>query len=188
MDRSMARRRRKLTYEDYVLIPDDGRRHEIIDGEHFVTPSLVTRHQAILRNLLLELGPEVRERGLGQLHLAPLDVILSESDVVQPDLLFVRRERQAIIGDWVRGAPDLAVEILSPGTRRRDDTVKRSLYESHGVSEYWIVDPKAEAVEVCRLADGEYARPERLLAQRGDTLASPLLGGIRLELRRVFRS
>ena len=188
MDRPTAQEPPKLTYEDYVLLPDDGRRHELIDGEHFVTPSPAARHQAILQNLLLELGPPIRELGLGQLHLAPLDVILSEVDVVQPDLLFVRREREAIVGDWVRGAPDLAAEILSPSTRHQDETEKRDLYERHGVAEYWIVDPKAESIEVRRLAGGAYGRPELLLASAGDTLTTPLFGDVRLELRRVFRA
>ena len=188
MEQPTAQERRKLTYEDYVLIPDDGMRHELIDGEHFVTPAPVTRHQAILKNLVVELEPRVRRRELGHLHLAPLDVILSEVDVVQPDLVFVSKARDSILGDWVRGAPDLAVEILSPGTRRRDETLKRHLYERHGVAEYWIVDPEAESIAVFRLTDGRYGRPERLLLRRGDALVSPLLGGIRLELRQVFRA
>lgn len=186
MDRPTAQPPPKLTYEDYVLFPDDGRRHELVDGEHLVTPSPVARHQAILQNLFLELGPRVRELGLGRLLLAPLDVILSDVDVVQPDLLFVSKAREAIVGDWVRGAPDLTVEILSPGTRHQDETLKRDLYERHGVAEYWIVDPRAKSIKVYRLERGEYGRPEHLLASRGDTIVSPVLGDLRLELQRVF--
>lgn len=186
MERPTAHPRRKLTWDDYVLMPDDGMRHELIDGEHFVTPAPVTRHQAILQNLHLELAPPVRERNLGQVYLAPVDVILSEVDVVQPDLLFVTRARESIIRDQVRGAPDLVVEILSPGTRRRDESLKRHLYERHGVTEYWIVDPEAESIARHRLADGAYGPPERLVARRGDRLASPLLGDVRIDLRRLF--
>lgn len=182
----MAMERQKLTHEDFLLFPDDGKRHELIDGEHFVTPSPVVRHQTILQNLYLELGPWVRERELGQLFVAPLDVILSNVDVVEPDLLFVRKGREEILDDWVRGAPDLVVEVLSPSTRGRDETLKRDLYARHGVSEYWLVDPEAETVKIYRLGEGAYGRPDLLLAAEGDEISSPLFGELRVPLARVF--
>ncbi len=182
----MAMERQKLTHEDFLLFPDDGKRHELIDGEHFVTPSPVLRHQAILQNLFLELGPRVRERELGHLFVAPLDVILSNVDVVEPDLLFVRKGREEILDDWVRGAPDLVVEILSPSTRGRDETLKRDLYERHGVGEYWLVDPVAETIKAYRLEGDAYGSPELLLASEGDAISSPLFGELRLALAKVF--
>jgi len=188
MERSMATPARKLTYEDHVLFPDDGKLHEIIDGEHFVTAAPVARHQAVLRDLAFELLSQIRERDLGELFFAPLDVILSDVDVVEPDLLFVRREREEIIDDSVRGAPDLVVEILSPSTRGRDERLKRDLYERFGVGEYWVVDPDAETVKVYRLEGGAYGRPELLIAERGDTLSSPLFGELEVPLERVFRT
>ena len=182
----MATPAKKLTWDDYLLFPDDGKRHELIDGVHYVTASPVLRHQAILGNLHLLLGPLVRERELGQVYFAPLDVILSDVDVVEPDLLFVRSERAEIIEQWVRGAPDLVVEILSPSTRRRDERLKRDLYERRGVDEYWIVDPEAETVKVYHLVDGAYGRPELFLAERDDGVTSPLFGDFVVPLREVF--
>jgi Uma2 family endonuclease len=145
--RTMATGTTKLTHADYLLIPDDGMRHELIAGEHFVTPSPSLRHQTVSRNLVRFLDAFVRERRLGEVFFAPLDVILSDFDVVEPDLIFVRQERREILQDWVRGVPDLLVEILSPSNRRHDEVRKRDLYEERGVEEYWIVDPEVECVE-----------------------------------------
>ena len=186
VDSTVPETRVKLTHADYLLFPDDGKRHELIDGEHFVTPSPRVKHQAVLQNLHLELAPFVRENRLGQLFVAPLDVILSEVDVVEPDLLFVSNERREIVQDWIRGTPDLVIEILSPGSRRKDEILKRQLYERHGVSEYWLVDPEAETVKLYRLRDGVYGRPRLLQAQHRDRLSTPLLPGLELPLARIF--
>jgi Uma2 family endonuclease len=183
----MATSAKKLTHADFLLFPDDGKRHELIDGEHYVTASPVRRHQDVLRNLFLELGPVVRDQALGELYFAPLDVILSDIDVVEPDLLFVSNDRRGILQDWVRGAPDLVVEVLSPSTRGRDERLKRDLYESKGVEEYWVVDPEAETIKVYRAGDGGYGRPELLVSDRGDAVSSPLFGDLRLSLDAVFR-
>lgn len=187
MERPVATPAKKLTHTDFLLFPDDGKRHELIDGEHYVGPSPVRRHQAILRNLFLELGPFVRDCGLGEIYFAPLDVILSDIDVVAPDLLFVSNERREILQDWVRGAPDLVVEILSPSTRSRDERLKRDLYERKGVEEYWVVDPEAETIKLYRADGGGYGRPDLLARDRGDSVSSPLLSDLRLSLDAVFR-
>src|SRR5262245_49824527 len=110
----------KLTHDDFLLFPDDGLRHELIDGEHYVTPSPVRRHQRIVGNIFLLLRTHLESHPFGEVILSPLDVILSKHDVVEPDLLYVSKDRRgAILKDWARGAPDLVVEIGSPGTRRR---------------------------------------------------------------------
>ena len=112
----------KFTYEDYILFPEDGLRHEIIDGEREVTPSPLTRHQRIVANLFRVLDPFIRERKLGEAFLAPFDVILSNLDIVVPDLLFVSGSRSKIITEKnLQGAPDLIVEVLSDGTRKTDE-------------------------------------------------------------------
>jgi Uma2 family endonuclease len=111
----------KLTYDDYATFPDDGLRHELIDGVHVVTPSRNLRHQVISGHLYASLHDHLRVHPVGRVFFAPLDVILSTYDVVQPDLLNVSNERGAILQDWVRGAPDLVVEIVSPGSRRVDE-------------------------------------------------------------------
>ena len=177
----------KFTYEDYELFPDDGRRHELIDGEHYVTPSPFAKHQKIVVNFTLLLGPPIKERKLGELFVAPFDVVLSDLDVVQPDLLFVSAERAEIVTEkHLRGAPDLAVEVLSESTRRTDEIVKRKLYERFGVSEYWVVDPVLESVKVYRLEDGAFRRTAELTAEAGDTLESHLFPGLVIPLAEIF--
>ena len=189
MGSGMASGATKLTYEDFVLFPDDGKRHELIDGEHFVNPSPNRRHQAVLRRLTVLLEPLVRSGGLGEVFFAPFDVVFTRHDVVEPDLLFVSSARSAILTDAnVQGAPDLVVEVLSPASRRQDEVLKRDLYERGGVAEYWIVDPEAETVKVFRrLAEGgRFGRPLLLTLHEGDALASPLLPGIELRLSALF--
>ena len=119
---------------------------------------------------------------------APFDVIFSDYDVVEPDILYVSRERaeQIQTAPWVRGAPDLVVEIGSPSTRRRDETIKRRLYERFGVVEYWIVDPEIDAVKVFRVVDGRYTRAVELLLENDDVLTTPLLPGLNLRLSKIF--
>jgi Uma2 family endonuclease len=180
--------RTKLTYEDLLLFPDDGKRHELIDGEHFVTPSPSSAHQLIVGNIYYALREHLKVRPTGVVMLAPFDIVLSEVDVVEPDLMFFTRERFAdVVGEkYARGAPGLAVEVLSPGTRRTDETLKRRLYERNGVGEYWVVDPEIETVKVYRLKGDAYERERELALEHGDALTSPLFPGLALPLRDVF--
>ena len=132
----------KLTYEDYVLLPEDGKRHEIIDGVHFVTAAPFLRHQRIVVQLTIRLGGFLQEHRLGELFVAPTDVILSTHDIVQPDLFFVSNARAPILTEKnVQGAPDLVIEVISKGSRRLDEVLKRRAYERFGALEYWIFDP-----------------------------------------------
>jgi Uma2 family endonuclease len=178
----------KLTYDDFLLFPDDGQRHELIDGEHHVTPSPNLRHQDILGRLYLLISNWLAEHPVGRVYFAPMDVILSTHDVVEPDLLYVSNERAGTLltGQWVTGAPDLVVEVASPGTRKRDETIKRRVYEEHGVVEYWIVDPEIDVIRVYTRADDRFGRPVELAAERGDVLRTPLLAGLEIPLARVF--
>jgi Uma2 family endonuclease len=178
----------KLTYDDYLLLPDDGRRHELIDGEHYVTPSPVPRHQEIALNLAVMIRNGLASNPVGRVYVAPLDVVFSEFDVVEPDLLFVASARvgEVLTDRHVRGAPDLVVEIGSPGTRKRDETVKRRLYERFGVSEYWVIDPELETVRVFRRAGEGYTKAAELRCEDDDTLTTPLMPGIELPLVAIF--
>ncbi len=139
----------KLTYDDFVLFPDDGQRHELIDGEHYVTPSPATKHRRVLGYLHLLIGNYLEVHPIGQVFLAPFDIVLSRFDVVEPDLLYMSSARaQEILTDQhVRGTPELVVEIASPGTRRRDEGIKRRLYERSGVSDTgsWMQTPRPSA-------------------------------------------
>jgi Uma2 family endonuclease len=177
----------KLTYDEFVLFPDDGKRHELIDGEHYVTPSPILKHQAISRNLLATIGQFLRRNPIGKVYGAPLDVVFSHFDVVEPDLLYVSTTRREILtAKNVQGAPDLVVEIGSPSTRRRDEKLKHQLYERFQVTEYWVVDPDVDVVRVYRLQDGTYARAQELSLDHGDVLTTTLLSGLELPLSEIF--
>ncbi len=177
----------KLTYEDYLHFPQDGRRHEILDGEHFVVPAPTLRHQSVVSNLHLALGLFVRANRLGRVWMAPVDVVLSDVDILQPDLVFVAESHGDLLaGTHIQGAPDLVVEVLSPSTRRTDLVTKRHLYEKHGVTEYWIVDPEIETVETFRLTQDGFRREAQLALEGDDGLESPLFPGLVLELREIF--
>ncbi len=180
----------RLTYEDFVRIPDDGMRHEIIDGVHYVTPSPNRRHQEMVMRLSLSLGNFLEDRpDRGQVFLAPFDVVFTFHDVVEPDLVFVAPDQLDILTDKnIQGTPALVIEILSPSTRRRDQHIKRTLYERTGVREYWLIDPELNTVTVFRRAgDGSFPRASELTAAGRDTLETPLLPGWSLALSRLFR-
>jgi Uma2 family endonuclease len=130
------------TYEDLLEIPDDRFRYEIIDGDLVVTPSPLFVHQVVSRNLFRVLDRHVLEKDLGEVVYAPYDVIFDDLNVLEPDILFVSKERSAIISPrGINGPPDLAVEVLSKGTRRRDLVVKREVCRRFRVPHYWTLDP-----------------------------------------------
>lgn len=177
----------KFTYEDYLLFPEDGRRHELIDGEHYMTPAPSTRHQKVSINLSTLLMNFLKKNRVGVVYAAPTDVLLSDIDVVEPDILFVSAERGHIITEsCIKGAPDLIAEILSEKTRRADEVIKRKLYERYGVKEYWIVDPELEMMKVYRLTAQGYVRAHELTLEDGDTLTTPLLPGLQIPLSDIF--
>jgi Uma2 family endonuclease len=181
-----AVRHRQLTAADLasIVTEREGDRVELIDGVAYVTPAPRPSHQFIAQNLNRLLDRHIQAGKLGRLAAAPLDVRLSDHDVVQPDLIFIARERLAIIGDVaIEGAPDLVVEVLSPGTRERDLGAKRDLYARAGVREYWLVDPPARTIEILSLEGGAYVPvpPDAAgLAQ------SALLPGLTFDAEAVF--
>ena len=176
----------KLTYQDYAKTPE-GEIWELIDGEQFIPPTPGTAHASVKVRLGSLLHEFVKARGLGQVYPAPFDVVLSDLDVVQPDLLFISNERAEIVTRAnVQGAPDLVVEIRSPSTANRDWSIKRDLYAKYGVKEYWVVDPDERRVWVMLLGDdgleeaGSYGT--------GDILTSPTLVGLSIDLDDIFRT
>lgn len=178
-------RRSKLTYADYLKLPDDGLRHEIIDGRHYVTPSPATRHQRISLRLSYLIQAYLETHPVGELFTAPFDVLLSNHDIVEPDLLFLSAGRAHLLTSKnLQGPPDLVVEILSPGTRRRDQGLKRNRYERLGVEEYWLIDPDQDSVVVHRRVTSGFEEVTRF--SRSDLLTTPLLPGLELVLARVF--
>jgi Uma2 family endonuclease len=180
----------RLTYDDFVLFPDDGKRHEIIDGVHYVTPSPNMRHQELVGRLHFAIELHLRAHPtMGRVFLSPFDVVFSNFDVVEPDLLFIAADQLAILTEKnVQGSPALVIEILSPSTRKRDEQIKRRLFERAGVREYWLVDPDRDQIKVFRrTSDGEFARVAELTATSADILITPLLPGFSLPLIELFK-
>lgn len=179
----------KLTYDDFILFPDDGKRHELIDGEHYVTPSPSTKHQRVSGNFHLLIAAWLEIHPIGQVFYAPYDVVFSDFDVVEPDLLYLSNERAAEVLTplHAKGVPELVVEIASEGTRKRDETIKRRLYERSGVSEYWVVDPELDVVRVYRRAAEGFGRAVELSREAGDVLTTSLIPGLEMPLARIFR-
>jgi Uma2 family endonuclease len=149
----------KLTYEYYACIPNDGKRHEIIDGEHYVNPAPNLTHQTLSRRIQFQLYTQIELANRGVVFNAPVDVQLSEFDIVQPDLVVVLARNKGILTDpKIDGVPDLVIEILSPTNPQHDRNLKKQLYLRGGVPEYWIVDPMNEAIEQYVLSEGKYVR------------------------------
>ena len=158
----MSGERAVLTYRDYEALPADGRRYELHDGELSVTPAPGTRHQRAIGAMYVLLRAHVNDRRLGEVFLSPVDCILSDVTVVQPDLVYLDPTRARLVSErGIEGPPTLAVEILSPSTTTIDRSRKGRLYADHGIPYYWIVDSEAGAIEAYGLAEGHYTLPAR---------------------------
>jgi Uma2 family endonuclease len=177
----------RYTVEDYWLFPEDNVRREIIDGELHVTPNPVRKHEMAAGSVHKHLRSFLEKNPLGTVYSAPFSVVLSDTDIVEPDLVFVSAEHAAAVtDDGIEGAPDLVVEVLSGPTRRIDETVKRGLYEEAGVREYWLVDPDERTVRIWRAEKQLFAPPLDLMALAEDAIESPLLPGFSLPLPQIF--
>jgi len=175
----------KFTYKDYKSLPEsETKRYELMEGELIMVPSPSFEHQRISRNLEFILHSFVQEKNLGTIVDAPLDVHLGE-DVVQPDILFISKERSPIITEEeIRGAPDLVIEILSPATAERDETYKKTLYARHEVKEYWIVDPEEKTIKVMTLGKAGFESSGTY--GKSDILKSSIFSGLAITLSEVF--
>ena len=170
-----------ITWRDVQQMPDDGNRYEAIEGDLYMTPAPTTRHQRVSKRLQYALDRILERPGLGEVFVAPYGVEFpATGEGVQPDIVFVARERYEMITEaGIVGAPDLVVEILSPSTAGRDRTIKLRLYERHGVREYWIVDPDEAAIDVWRF--GEDPQHERFEGTLPVRLGAEHVGTIDLE-------
>jgi Uma2 family endonuclease len=176
----------QLTYQDYRLLPDDGKRYEVIEGDLCMTPAPVTRHQIVVGRLLHVLLSYLETHPVGTVLTAPCDVLLSDTDIVQPDLLYVRNNSKAQVTELnIQGPPDLVVEVLSPATATRDRNLKRKRYEHFGVQEYWILDPDSNTVEIFALQAGQYTQVCRAI--RPATFASAIFPNLTLDLSRLLK-
>ena len=174
----------KFTYDDYLNTPED-KRYELLDGDLIALPSPEEFHQRVSILLGAKLVQSAVENRMGRVYHAPFDVVLSNTDVVQPDLIFVSDERADIITPAnIQGAPDLVVEILSPSTAARDKTFKRSLYARHCITEYWMVDLTEKTITILRLGERGFEVVDTY--GEGEILTSPILQGFTLSLDEVF--
>jgi Uma2 family endonuclease len=162
---------RPLTYDDLAALPDDGKRYELINGELFELTGPTTKHQWSSSRLYTRLDGFVQQRQLGLVFYAPIDVYFTPYNTVQPDIVYVSRERSGIIrAQKIEGAPDLLMEVLSASNRGHDVVTKAAVYASFDVLEYWLVDPERETILVQSLRDGVFVPVES-----GDGIARSLL-------------
>ena len=180
----------RFVYEDYKALPESmARQYELLDGEILMVPAPTTKHQFITGNIHSILHTFVRQSRLGAVLASPVDLVLGEGDareVVQPDVMFISRERFSIIVDEeLRGAPDLVVEVLSPSTATRDFTYKKHLYGRYGAREYWIVDPILETLDLYASKRGSFDQPRTMRAS--ESFSSALFEGLVISLEDVFQ-
>lgn len=174
-----------LTYEDYLRLPDDGRRYEILEGVLHVTPSPTTVHQRVLRKLLSILDLFVSERSLGEVFVAPLDIVFSSVSVAQPDLMYVSEARRGIITEKnIAGAPDLVVEIAPPSTAGVDKVTKAQVYARYGAPYFWVVDPQQKTLEEYRLERGIYMLVR--CWEENAVFAPELFPGLKANLKEIW--
>jgi len=178
--------RKVFTYQNYLDLPEDGKRYEVINGDLIMVPGPNTDHQNVSGNLEFELRMFVKKHQIGKVYDAPYDVVLSENNVFQPDIMFVSNENSKIIKEKnITGAPDLIIEILSPATGYYDLTEKKEIYAEFGVKEYWIVDPKKQWVEIYTNETKKFKSEQRL--ETSGILKSRVLDGFEISLQKMFQ-
>lgn len=175
----------KFTYEDYIHMPE-GKRYEIVEGELYMVPSPTTMHQRVSRELEEMLSKFVKDKGLGEVFDAPIDVVFSETDIVQPDIIFISNKNKGIIREEnIAGAPDLIIEILSPSSENRDRVIKKKLYTKNRVREYWLVDPQKRIIEALILGKNGYETLK--VFSDSEILISRLIEGLQIPIDKVFK-
>lgn len=174
----------RLTYEDYLVLPENGMRHQILDGELHVTPAPSTQHQLVSKRLQRILESHAEDPGLGIVFNAPFDVVLNEHTIVQPDLVYISRTQDEILTDKnAQGSPDLLVEILSESSARQDRVVKAELYARFGVANYWIIDLDAQVIDEYVLKGDAYQE----VGRASDVFTPALFPGLEIPLAPLFR-
>ena len=175
----------RLTYADLCLIPEDGRRHEIIDGEHVVSPAPYSAHQWLVTALAGELRAQITLKRHGKVYVAPIDVELSENDIVEPDVVVVLKRNLSIVTPVrIIGVPDLIAEVLSESTSKLDRAKKKRLYRQASVPEYWIVDGTKRVAEQYMLRGREY----ELTGRHQKEISFLGLRGVRVDLEQVWET
>jgi Uma2 family endonuclease len=180
-----TRPRLALTYEDYALLPQDGRRWELVAGDLVVSPAPTSQHQAVVFELSGQFREQLRNRKLARVLPSPIDVIFDETNTVQPDLVVVKLARKSIITRrGIDGVPDLVVEVVSPHNPAQDLVLKRHLYERFRVPEYWLVDPDERSVQVLSLEGRSYVETVSLRVK--GVVRSQVFRSLKVSLEEVF--
>ncbi len=176
----------KLTYADFAALPEDGKRYEILDGDLYVSPSPQTDHQRVIARFFRLLSNHVDRHELGEVFIAPYDVLLGEHDIVEPDIIFVSKAKLGIVKkEHIEGIPDLLIEIVSPSRPEYDLRDKRNQYARCGVPWYWIVNPQERWVKELQLSGAAYQETAHCA---GDDVFEPkLFPGLRIELSRIWK-
>ncbi len=181
-----VKKQKLLTFEDYArMTPPDSGNYELHNGKIILMPSPLFLHQNIITELLLLLGAFVKKNQLGKVVVAPMDVILTEHDTVQPDILFISKDRLNIIDGQVKGAPDLVVKILSEGNTAKEMSYKKHIFESTGVKEYWLINPVKKTVKQYKNEEGEFF-PIHILDTEG-VLESIVIEGFSFKIGDIFQ-
>lgn len=175
--------RPRKTIEDFMRLPE-GTLAELIDGELFMSSTPKTPHQNAVLNLAMLLKSYEKKTLLGRVFIAPFDVHLPSGDIVEPDIIYVAQPNLGIVQDWIRGVPDLLIEVHSPTSVERDRVIKHRLYAKNGVREYWIVDPEVQAIEIFSLAGSQY-EPNGYV-QADEVMESPLLPDLKFQVAELF--
>src|SRR3990170_4397153 len=176
--------KKRMTYADYLKI-DDNNRYEIFNGELSMVPSPSTDHQNVSRNLEFLIWNFVKQRGLGKVFYAPIDVVFDDDEVFQPDIVFIKSENQSIIGkNAIQGVPDLIVEIVSPSSAFYDTIEKKEVYGKYGVTEYWLVFPDEKVIEIFILGKEGYV--EFCKSKKKGIVKSNVLEGLEIDSKDVF--
>lgn len=175
-----------FTYEDYIQLPDDGKRYEIINGELYMIPAPSLGHQRTIRRLLYAIENFLQDNPLGEVFPAPTDVIFSDINILQPDLVFIGKEKFAILTrENIQGAPDLVIEVLSASTEKRDRKLKLNIYSKFGVPEYWMANHDRATVEIWRRKGRKLVF--HAVLEKTQTLTTPLLPGLKIALEKIFQ-
>ena len=175
----------RFSYDEYRALPETGPHYQLVDGDLIMSPAPTFRHQDILMRLIRFLDAHIEKNKLGKLLCAPLDVIFSDEDVYQPDLVFISNSRKSIIvPEGLRGTPELCVEILSPSNKELDQKTKRLQYARFGLPELWLVDPFANTLQIFRLQEDPHHAAQTL--SETETLNSKTFPGLELKLDQIF--
>ncbi|HLF85790.1 MAG TPA: Uma2 family endonuclease [Nitrospiria bacterium] len=184
--KEQARQAIRFTYEDYLHFPDDRKQYQIVDGEVYMVPAPIPYHQRVSMNIGIMVHSYVSRHGLGEVFYSPCDVLLSNENVVQPDIFFISKNQLNIITEKnIAGPPDLVIEILSPYTEKLDRTIKKELYSKYGVQEYWLVDPASKGIELLALSDNKLSTIGIFGVK--DTFGSKVIKGLSVNIEKVFQ-